>query len=123
MIKNMPQGISKVEASKIMEPVSFEKGFHFNTEKGVYIGLTATSLSDFAVKLETIDEYSILFHYLRGDFQKWIQDVLGDEELANRMCFIKRDISGEQLRNQLQKIIQKRITELKTQLPFLAQPI
>lgn len=122
MLKKMQKGISKVEASKILEPVSLEQGFHFNMEKGVYIGLTATSLSDFAVKLETIDEKSILFHYPRGDFQKWIQDVLGDEELANRMCFIQRDISGEQLRNQLQKIIQKRITELKTQLPFLAQP-
>ena len=52
-------------------------------------------LSDFSAKLETFDENSILFHYPRGDFQKWIQDALGDEELANRMCFIQRDISGE----------------------------
>ena len=122
MMKNMQQGISKVDASKILQPVSSEKGFHFNTEKGVYIGITATGLSDFAAKLETIDENSILFHYSRGDFQKWIQDTLGDEELANRMCFIQRDISGEKLRNQLVKIVQKRMTELKTQLPFLAQP-
>lgn len=42
--------------------------------------------------------------------------------ISKPMCFIQRDISGKQLRNQLQKIIQKRITELKTQLPFLAQP-
>ena len=118
----MQQGISKVDASKILESVSFEKGFHFNTEKGIYFGLTATSLYDFAAKLETIDENSILFHYPRGDFQKWIQDMLGDDELANRMCFIQRDISGEKLRGQLVKIVQKRITELKTQLPFLAQP-
>lgn len=118
----MQQGTSKVDASKILESVSFEKGFHFNTEKGIYIGITATSLSDFAAKIETIDENSILFHYPRGDFQKWIQDTFGDEELANRMCFIQREISGEKLRSQLLKIVQKRITELKTQLPFLAQP-
>ena len=118
----MQQGTPKVSASKILETVSFEKGFHFNTEKGTYIGLTATSLYDFAAKLETIDENSILFHYPRGDFQKWIHDTLGDDELANRMCFIQRDISGEKLRSQLVKIVQKRITELKTQLPFLAQP-
>jgi len=105
-----------------LESVSFEKGFHFNTEKGIYLGLTATSLYDFAAKLETIDENSILFHYPRGDFQKLIQDTLGDDELASRMCFIQRDISGEKLRGQLVKIVQKRITELKTQLPFLAQP-
>ncbi len=122
MMKNMQNGISKVNASKTLEHVSFEKGFHFNTNKGVYTGVTATSLPDFAAKLETIDESSILFHYSRGDFQKWIQDALGDEELANRMCFIQRDISTKKLRNQLIKIVQKRITELKTQLPFLAQP-
>jgi hypothetical protein len=121
-MRTMRQGISKVDASGILEIVSFEKGFHFNTEKGVYIGMTAISLFDFAAKLETIDENSILFHYTRGDFQKWIQDTLGDEELANRMCFIQRDISGDKLRSQLVKIVQKRIAELKTQLPFLAQP-
>jgi hypothetical protein len=118
----MEKGNSKVDASKIMRSVPFEQGFHFNTEKGVYIGLTSVSLSDFASKLETIDENSILFHYPRGDFQKWIQDTLGDEELANRMCFIKKDISGEQLRSQFQKMVQKRLTELKTQLPFLSKP-
>ena len=121
-MKNMEKGISKIDASKILRSVPFEQGFHFNTEKGVYIGLTSVSLSDFASKLETIDENSILFHYPRGDFQKWIKETLGDEELADRMCFIKRDISGEQLRSQLLKMVQKRLTELKTQLPFLAQP-
>jgi hypothetical protein len=90
--------------------------------KGIYTGITATSLADFAAKLETIDENSILFHYSRGDFQKWMQDTLGDEEFANRMCFIQRGISGEKLRRELLKMVQRRITELKTQLPFLAQP-
>ena len=79
-MENM-QGISKGDASKILMSVSFEKGFHFNDDKGTYTGITAMSLVDFASKLETIDENSILFHYpRRGDFQKWIQNVLGDEE-------------------------------------------
>jgi hypothetical protein len=119
MVENMQQEISKLDASKILKPVSFDIGFHFTTEKGVYTGITATSLPDFAAKLETIDENSILFHYPRGDFQKWIQGTLGDKELANRMCFIQPNISGEKLRSQLVRIVQKRITELKTQLPFL----
>jgi hypothetical protein len=121
MMRNM-QGVSKADASKILMAISFEKGFHFNNDKGTYTGITATSLADFASKLETIDENSILFHYSRGDFQKWIQDVLGDEELANRLCFIQRGMSGAKLRSELLKMVQKRITELKTQLPFLAQP-
>jgi hypothetical protein len=118
-MSNMSQITFKTEASRILGTVPFDKGFHFTTEKGVYTGITATSLPDFATKLEIIDENSVLFHYPRGDFQKWIQDTLGDEELANRMCFIQPNISGEKLRKQLVKTVQKRITELKTQLPFL----
>jgi hypothetical protein len=117
-MKSMQQSISKIDASKVLRTVSFDEGFHFTSEKGVYTGITAISLSDFAMKLETIDENSVLFHYPRGDFQKWIQNILGDKELADRMCFIQPNISGEKLRSQILKIVQKRITELKTQLPF-----
>ncbi len=103
----------KPNLERILRNVPFDTGFHFTTEKGVYTGITAVSLPDFALKLETIDANSILFHYPRGDFQKWIQNTLGDEELANRMCFIQTNLSGEKLRNQLLKIVQKRISELK----------
>ena len=109
----MGQNVSKVGASRILGNVSFDKGFHFTNDKGVYTGVTATSLSDFVMKLETVDESSVLFHYPRGDFQKWIQDTLGDQELANRMCFIETKISAEKLRSQLVKIVQKRISELQ----------
>ena len=97
----------------ILRNVPFETGFHFTTQNGVYTGITAVSLPDFALKLQTIDADSILFHYPRGDFQKWIQNTLGDEELADRMCFIQANLTGEKLRNQLLKIVQKRISELK----------
>ena len=107
----MSQTLQKAQTLKILQTIPFEHGFHFSTEKG-YIGITAASLSEFAAKLETVDVESILFHYPRGDFQKWIDDTLGDKELANRMCFIKKDISGEKLRAQLLKITQKRICEL-----------
>lgn len=109
----MSQSISKVESPKILRTVSFDQGFHFTTEKGVYTGITATSLGDFATKLETIGETSVLFHYPRGDFQKWIEVTLGDKELANKMCFIKTGLSGEALRAQLLKIVQRRMAELK----------
>ncbi len=99
--------------SKILGVVPFEHGFHFSTQQGAYTGTTATSLADFAQKLETIDVESILFHYPRGDFQKWIEETLGDKELANRMCFVKTNLSGEDLRKQLLKLVQKRINGFK----------
>lgn len=110
----MSQSSPKTETSKILRSVSLEQGFRFSTEKG-NTGITAISLSDFNAKLETIDVNSVLFHYPRGDFQKWINDTLGDKDLANRMCFVQTGLSGEHIRKHLLRITQKRITELKEQ--------
>jgi hypothetical protein len=110
----MNQSSPKTEAPKILRSVSLDHGFHFYTEKG-NTGITAISLSDFATKLETIDVNSVIFHYPRGDFQKWIDDTLGDKDLANRMCFIQTSLTGDYLRKHLLMIIQKRITNLKEQ--------
>ncbi len=108
------------EATKPLEAVAFEHGFNFTTKNGVYTGITATSLRDFASKLETVDVESVLFHYPRGDFQNWIEDTLGEKELADRMCFIKTELPGEQLRKQLLKIVRQRISELEGS--FLSRP-
>jgi hypothetical protein len=112
----MSQKTSKIDASKVLSKVPFQSGFHFYTANGSYTGITATSLTEFAAKLKIVDANSVLFNYPRGDFQKWIQDTLGDSELANRMCLIKSNLSGEDLRKQLLKIIDKRIKELKNLL-------
>ncbi len=108
----MSEILEKPDVHRILGNVPFEHGFHFTIEK-TYTGVTAKSLIDFASALETIDVASILYHYPQGDFQKWIEDTLGDKELADRMCFTKPGISGEQLRNQLLKIVKKRLRELK----------
>lgn len=108
----MSQIDTKFGESKILRTVPYEEGFHFTTEKGVNTGITATSLSDFAEKLETINVNSIMFHYSRGDFQKWIHDKLGDKALSNQMCFVEPGSSGEKVRKQLLRMVQKRLTEL-----------
>ena len=84
---------------------------------GGYTKISAISLEDFADKLGGIDGSCILFHYPRGDFQTWIRDTVGDRELADKMCFIQRDISGEKLRQELLKMVQTRISELKALKP------
>jgi len=109
----------KANAAMILGTIKFDRGFHFTTKNGVYTGLTATSLQDFVDKLKIVDSESILFHYSRGDFQKWIDDTLKDTELANRMCFIQTGLKAEQLRQQLLKMVQTRINELKG--PWLDQ--
>lgn len=104
---------SEQDSSTILRTVSNENGFHFNTPKGTYTGLTANSLEDFASKLKSIEEESVSYHYYHGDFQRWIDTTLGDRDFADTMCFLERGLSGNQLRAKLLKLLDKRITELR----------
>ena len=110
----MSKTLTKQDASKILSAVPPENAFYFCTAEGVYTNISAISLEDFADKLDSIDERSILFHYPRGDFQAWLMYTVKDLELAERICFIQRGISGEALRRELLKLVQTRISELKT---------
>jgi hypothetical protein len=109
----MNVSIAKPNAQKILLVVPFEKGFHFTKADGAYTGITAVSLSEFEVKLKTIDASSIEFHFRRQDFQKWIKDILGDDELSARISQIGTSYDGEQLRDELLKTVQKRLLDLK----------
>jgi hypothetical protein len=101
-------------AETILRVVPDDHGFHFMAENGVYTGITAISLEDFQSKLETIDVQSVVYHYYRGDFQRWIESTLGDRDFANKLCFIPTEISPEALRGELLKLLDKRLTDLKS---------
>ncbi len=105
---------SQTPYSKILNTVPYDQGFCFCIA-GNYTGVTATSLVEFAEKLKTIDLNSIKFHLQRNDFQKWIKEVLCDDELAEKINQIKTEqLSGENLREELLQTINSRITHLKT---------
>jgi hypothetical protein len=105
--------VTKIKAAKILGNTPYMQGFHFNTAIGKYTQETATSLLEFAKLLETIDEGSIVFHFQRQDFQKWIRDILGDSELASRIDKIKPTLSTQDLRNRLAETVQTRLIELE----------
>jgi hypothetical protein len=117
----MSQVLLSVDSSNILREVGSENGFSFCTDSGVYTNVTAISLKDFAEKLDDVDIASIEFHYPRGDFQFWITKTLGDEELGNRMCFIDRDLHGQNLKQELSKIVRKRISELNSSIKIQLQ--
>jgi len=98
---------------EILGTVPNEKGFHFVTSTGGFTGEIATSLDSFAQKLQVIIAGSIGFHFSRKDFQNWIRDVIKDEELAEVIDRIKEDQSNEDLRKEIAKTIQTRLTELR----------
>jgi hypothetical protein len=106
-----------VEIVEILRTVPYEKGFHFYSALGNFSGETATSVDDFEKKLQVVSADSVNFHLQRGDFQKWIEDTLGDRELAKRVSLVKLTLPVENLRKELLAIVQTRITELRRELP------
>jgi len=99
--------------SKVLRNVPEQEGFHFYLAIGEPTGKIAVSLADFVEKMETIDVRSVIFHFPRKDFEKWIRDVVGDTELALRVGRIRMGNQSETLRNEILRVLKARLNELK----------
>jgi hypothetical protein len=106
--QNRKQSAAKPLSLKSLMKVPFGKGFHFYTDVGKYTGITATSLSEFAMKLQIVPPESITFHFHRNDFQNWIKYAIKDAALAKRMDNAKRKQTSEALRKEIIGIIEAR---------------
>jgi hypothetical protein len=84
-----------------IQAVDYEKGFHFFNGSGNYEGETATSLVTFEFILESVNTDSLRYHMGRGDFQKWIREVLCNNALAGKIDELRTDISDKELRSEL----------------------
>ena len=106
--------IDRAQASKILSPLTAEKGFHFYTGLNKYLGIYANGLADFCDKIQKIDVKSIEFHVPRRDFENWFKG-LGDEELAKRMNTIRgMNLSGEDLRKKIYGTARHRDQQLRS---------
>jgi predicted heme/steroid binding protein/quinol monooxygenase YgiN len=106
--------IDKAKAQKILRSLPFEEGFHFAVDLNKYTSETALNLFSFYEELKTIEPESLRFHFQRRDFQKWIETTLDDQELALRIDKLPKQLNDEELREELIKTLQVRITELQT---------
>lgn len=105
---------NKAPVKNILRNLTSHEAFHFYIGIGKPINKTATSLMDFVEKLRTVDVRSVNFHFQRQDFEKWLKDTVGDDQLSRRIGGIERKISGEALRNEIIKIIKGRADEIKS---------
>jgi hypothetical protein len=104
-------------ASKILRTVAREKAFYFFTSIGNYTGLSASSLKEFMERINEVNVKSLDFHLHRGDFEKWISEVLQDEELAMEIRKLQKfNFAGDILRNQLYMTVSRRFKRLTGQL-------
>ncbi|KPV63636.1 MAG: hypothetical protein AOA66_0768 [Candidatus Bathyarchaeota archaeon BA2] len=87
--------------------------FHFCINIGEYTGISAASYKDFLTSIKKVKAKSLSFHVERGDFQKWVMDVLKDKKLAEEIGKIQNQkLRGQALRNRLYRIVLKRYNEL-----------
>jgi hypothetical protein len=101
-------------SSKILRPLSRKNAFYFFTSVGNYTGHRAMSLEEFAAKIREVETSSLEFHLYRGDFEKWADEVLEDNELTKRISAVKLlEPTGNALRDQLDFVVTKRLEELK----------
>jgi hypothetical protein len=104
--------VTKEKAVSILAYAPHDKAFNFYVTFGKPLSIHAHSLRDFANKLDRADVASVEFHMQRGDFEAWFKG-LGDEELAKKtMLLRKRNVGGEDLRNQFHEIVERRYLEL-----------
>ena len=98
-----------------------DRGFRFFTGIGDYCGVSVCSLEEFADALQYVCSEAIVFHFERGDFQNWIRDVIGDNELAQGIDDIKmceRHLAAESCRKELVDKVRIRILQLETDKGF-----
>ncbi|MCW3984885.1 MAG: hypothetical protein NWE91_00495 [Candidatus Bathyarchaeota archaeon] len=83
--------------------VSRECGFHFYKDIGKPLLEVAFNLRDFKRIANTAPIASLEFHQKRGDFAKWIRDVLKNMQLAKAIHEINK--TGEDLRRELLNLL------------------
>ena len=103
-------------ASKTLKSVPREKAFYFFTSLGNYTGMSAATLREFLDRVSDVDIKSLEFHLQRGDFQKWVEEVLQDNDLAWEIKRLQRfNLTGDALRNQLSLVVSRRYKRLAGQ--------
>ncbi len=72
-------------------------------------------------KIRKIDARSLEFHLYREDFEKWIDQTLGDTVLAAEIRNLRsRKVAGNVLRGQLYNLVSRRYRALKGKPDFKA---
>ena len=98
----------------VLRELPREEAFYFFSDVGNYTGESAASLEEFVKKIREVDNKSLEFHLYRGDFEKWVGQVLADKRLAEEIRNLRNvNVAGDALRARLYSVVSKRHMELK----------
>jgi hypothetical protein len=70
------------DAKNPLSVVLEAKNFRFCTDFADSCGVGAHSLEEFVDELQYVCSESRVFHFERGDFQNWMRDIVGYNDLA-----------------------------------------
>ncbi len=104
-----PQGQISDRGGHILRVLPRDKAFYFYEGLGKPTGEFAESLLDFRDKIMTLQLSSLIYHMERNDIENWIEEVVGDPPLAER---ISKIVPHDLLKMELRGIIETRIIEL-----------
>lgn len=96
-------------------PLPESKRFYFYSGSNHSLGRAAASLWEFCEALKDLPVDSLRYHLQRDDFERWLRDVIHDDELARRVRKIsRRDLNGAALRQALSDVVKTRFEELES---------
>jgi alpha-amylase len=98
----------------LFAPLPAPKRFYFHDCHGKYLGIVASSLWEFGKTLQTAPTDSLKYHLKRGDFERWLSEVLYEKELAKELSKLShRNLPAEALRQALAQLVEERYEELE----------
>lgn len=97
-----------------LRKLSKDEAFTFRTGEGVPLPLEARSGLEFISAIRKAPVASLEYHVSRGDFAKWLREVLEDYDAAVAVEGLK-ELRGEALRAKLLEILENRVnTAMRT---------
>lgn len=104
----------ELAATWILRRLPTDKGFTFFYEFARPTNVTTHNLFEFTSALRNITLQSFEYHVERGDFERWLSQVLGDKKLAQKIASIaKEKMAGEKVRGQIVAVVEARVKQLK----------
>jgi hydroxymethylpyrimidine pyrophosphatase-like HAD family hydrolase len=95
-------------------PLPQAKQFYFNDEQGRFLGYAAGNLWEFSEGIKRVVPESLATHLARGDFERWVREVLRDTELADQIRKLaRRQLDPDTLRDVFSGIVIHRYEELE----------
>jgi predicted transcriptional regulator len=86
-----------------------DRAFWFYSGIDQPAGVSARSIKEFYERVKVIIFASLEFHLYRGDFESWVQAVVGDQVLASELENLRQsELRGKSLRERIAAAIEAR---------------